>query len=90
MHDAQSGIVTPCDFSFARAGVAAGCTPNIDTPIAQDVDLDQLRRHPIAALGRPVQADDGCAMDPAADASTRDRCHQANPPATTVRPPWIS
>lgn len=45
VHYAQSGIFTPCDFSFAREGVAAECTPNIETLIVQDVDIEQLRRH---------------------------------------------
>lgn len=45
IHYAQSGIFTPADFSFARDGVAAECTPNIETLIVHDVDLELLRRH---------------------------------------------
>ncbi|MGD8278410.1 MAG: GNAT family N-acetyltransferase [Gemmatimonadota bacterium] len=44
-HYAQSGIFTPLDFSFARDGIAAECTPNIETLVMADVDLELLRRH---------------------------------------------
>jgi len=42
---AQSAILTPSDFLFARDGVAAECTPNVETVVIHDVDLEQLRRH---------------------------------------------
>ena len=42
---AQSGIFTPADFQFARDAVSAECTPNIETVIIDDVDLELLRRH---------------------------------------------
>ncbi|QDU66363.1 bifunctional GNAT family N-acetyltransferase/carbon-nitrogen hydrolase family protein [Engelhardtia mirabilis] len=45
VHYAQSGIFTPSDVPFARDGVAAECTPNIETLVVQDVDIEQLRRH---------------------------------------------
>jgi predicted amidohydrolase len=45
VHYAQSGVFTPVDFSFARDGIAAECTPNIETLVVQDVDIEQLRRH---------------------------------------------
>lgn len=45
VHYAQSGIFTPLDFSFARDGIAAECTPNIETLVIHDVDLELLRRH---------------------------------------------
>jgi predicted amidohydrolase/GNAT superfamily N-acetyltransferase len=41
---AQSGIFTPSDFGFARDGVAAECTPNTETVVVHDVDLEILRR----------------------------------------------
>ncbi|MDH4070801.1 MAG: carbon-nitrogen hydrolase, partial [Ignavibacteria bacterium] len=41
---AQSGIFTPADFQFARDAVAAECSPNIETVIVDDVDLELLRR----------------------------------------------
>ncbi|MEZ6014449.1 MAG: GNAT family N-acetyltransferase [Planctomycetota bacterium] len=45
VHYAQSGIFTPHDVPFARDGVAAECTPNIETLVVRDVDIEQLRRH---------------------------------------------
>ncbi|HSR67609.1 MAG TPA: GNAT family N-acetyltransferase [Acidobacteriota bacterium] len=42
---AQSGIFTPSDFAFSRDGVAAECTPNIETVVVHDVDLELLERH---------------------------------------------
>lgn len=45
VHYAQSGIFTPQDVPFARDGVAAECTPNIETLVVRDVDIEQLRRH---------------------------------------------
>lgn len=42
---AQSAILTPSDFNFARDGVAAECMPNIETVVIHDVDLELLRRH---------------------------------------------
>lgn len=42
---AQSGIYTPADFSFSRDGIGAECTPNIETLVVHDVDLELLRRH---------------------------------------------
>jgi predicted amidohydrolase/ribosomal protein S18 acetylase RimI-like enzyme len=45
VHYAQSGIFTPQDVLFARDGVAAECTPNIETLVVRDVDIEQLRRH---------------------------------------------
>ena len=47
IHYAQSGIFTPSDIAFARDGIAAECTPNIETLVVQDVDVEQLRRHRI-------------------------------------------
>lgn len=44
VHFAESGIYTPCDVSFARDGVAASCTPNVETVLVQDLDLELLRR----------------------------------------------
>jgi predicted amidohydrolase/ribosomal protein S18 acetylase RimI-like enzyme len=42
---AQSGIFTPADFQFARDAVEAECTPNIETVIIDEVDLELLKRH---------------------------------------------
>ncbi len=41
---AQSAILTPSDFMFARDAVAAECTPNIETLVIHDVDLEVLSR----------------------------------------------
>lgn len=42
---AQSGILTPSDIPFSRDAIAAECTPNIETVIVEDVDLELLSRH---------------------------------------------
>lgn len=44
IHYAQSGIFTPSDFPFARDGIAAECTPNVETVVIHDVDIDLLER----------------------------------------------
>jgi len=41
---AQSGIFTPSDFGFSRDGIAAECTPNVETVVIHDVDPELLRR----------------------------------------------
>jgi predicted amidohydrolase/ribosomal protein S18 acetylase RimI-like enzyme len=45
LHYAQSGIFTPSDIPFKRDAVAAECTPNIETVIFEDLDLELLRKH---------------------------------------------
>ncbi len=40
-----SGIYTPSDFMFSRDAIAAECTPNVETVIIHDVDLELLKRH---------------------------------------------
>ena len=45
IHYAQSGIFTPADAEFSRDAVAAECTPNVETVIIHDVDVELLRRH---------------------------------------------
>jgi predicted amidohydrolase/ribosomal protein S18 acetylase RimI-like enzyme len=45
VHYAQSAIFTPSDIPFSRDGVAAECTPNIETVLVHDVDIELLRRH---------------------------------------------
>jgi predicted amidohydrolase/ribosomal protein S18 acetylase RimI-like enzyme len=39
---AQSCILTPCDFAFARDGIAAETTPNVEQVIFSDLRLDSL------------------------------------------------
>ncbi len=41
---AQSAILTPSDFTFSRDAVGAECTPNIETVVIHDVDLETLER----------------------------------------------
>jgi len=41
---AQSAILTPSDFVFARDAVAAECTPNTESVVIHDVDLEVLNR----------------------------------------------
>lgn len=53
VHYAQSGIFTPLDYSFARDGVAGESTPNVETLVIADVDLDLLRRHRSAPAVQP-------------------------------------
>ncbi len=45
IHYAQSGIYTPSDLQFSRDLVAAECSPNVETVIVHEVDLELLRRH---------------------------------------------
>ena len=40
---AQSCILTPCDFPFARDGVSADTTPNVETVAIADIRPDTLR-----------------------------------------------
>ncbi|NQV68844.1 MAG: carbon-nitrogen hydrolase [Pseudohongiella sp.] len=39
---AQSCILTPCDFAFARDGIAADTTPNVETVAIADLRIDSL------------------------------------------------
>lgn len=39
---AQSCILTPCDFSFSRDGIAADTSPNVETVALADLRLDSL------------------------------------------------
>lgn len=45
IHYAQSGIYTPADVQFSRDGIAAECTPNIETVIIHDVDVELTKLH---------------------------------------------
>lgn len=42
---AVSGIYTPSDIPFSRDAIASECTPNIETVIVDEVDLELLKRH---------------------------------------------
>ena len=39
---AQSAILTPCDFPFARDGIAAETSENVETIAVADLHLDDL------------------------------------------------
>jgi predicted amidohydrolase len=39
---AQSCILTPCDFPFARDGIAADTTPNVEMVAIADLRVDTL------------------------------------------------
>ena len=45
IHYAQSAIFTPADVSFERDGIAREATPNVETILIHDVDLERVRRH---------------------------------------------
>jgi predicted amidohydrolase len=45
IHYAQSAILTPSDVQFARDGIAIEASPNLETVLIRDVDLEELRRH---------------------------------------------
>jgi predicted amidohydrolase len=42
---AQSAIFTPSDLVFARDGIAAEATPNIEGVVIHDVDIEALKRN---------------------------------------------
>lgn len=42
---ARSAILTPCDFGFPQAGVAAEADPNVETVVIADLDLAALDQH---------------------------------------------
>ena len=44
IHFAQGAILTPSDIPFDRDGIAAEATPNIETMLVHELDLDLLRR----------------------------------------------
>ncbi len=45
IHYAQSAIFTPSDISFSRDAIQAEATPNVETVIFDDVDLELLKKH---------------------------------------------
>jgi predicted amidohydrolase/ribosomal protein S18 acetylase RimI-like enzyme len=47
IHYAQSGVFSPCDLGFARDGVAAEATLNLESVVVHDLDTQLLRRHKI-------------------------------------------
>jgi predicted amidohydrolase/ribosomal protein S18 acetylase RimI-like enzyme len=53
IHYAQSCILTPSDLPFDRDGIAAEATPNVETLLMHDLDLDILRRQSLGGTVRP-------------------------------------
>ncbi len=45
IHYAQSGVYTPSDVAFARDGIAAQATANVETVLVHELDTQALRRH---------------------------------------------
>jgi predicted amidohydrolase/ribosomal protein S18 acetylase RimI-like enzyme len=45
LHYAQSAIFTPSDIPFKRDAIAAECTPNVETVVFEDLDLELLKKH---------------------------------------------
>jgi predicted amidohydrolase len=45
IHYGQACILTPSDLHFARDGVAEEATPNVETMVLHELDLDVLRRN---------------------------------------------
>lgn len=53
IHYSQCGIFTPSDVGFARDGIAAESTPNIETVLTHEVDVAALRRNRHSGTVRP-------------------------------------
>lgn len=44
IHYGEACILTPCDLPFARDGVASEATPNVETMVLNELDIEALRR----------------------------------------------
>jgi predicted amidohydrolase len=44
IHYGEACILTPCDVPFSRDGVAEEATPNVETMVVQELDIEVLRR----------------------------------------------
>ena len=53
IHYSQCGIFTPSDVGFARDAIAAESTPNIETVLTHDVDVELLQRNRTGGTVRP-------------------------------------
>ncbi len=53
IHYAHSAILTPSDIQFARDGIAAEATPNVEMMLIHDLDLGLLRRTERTGTVRP-------------------------------------
>ncbi len=52
IHYGEACILTPCDLPFARDGVAEEATPNVETMVVNELDMEALRRNRIAGSVR--------------------------------------
>jgi hypothetical protein len=52
IHYGEACILTPCDVPFARDGVAEEATPNVETMVVFELDIEVLRRNRIAGSVR--------------------------------------
>jgi len=53
IHYSQCGVFTPSDVGFARDGIGAESTPNIETVLTHEVDLAIIRRNRHSGTVRP-------------------------------------
>ncbi len=44
IHYGEACILTPCDVNFARDGIAEEATPNVETMVVHELDMEVLRR----------------------------------------------
>ena len=54
MHYGQASIITPSDFPFARDGIAAEGTPNLEQIVVADVELETLEKNRINGTTIPL------------------------------------
>ncbi|HUS68312.1 MAG TPA: carbon-nitrogen hydrolase family protein [Kofleriaceae bacterium] len=52
IHYGEACILTPCDVNFARDGVAEEATPNVETMVVHELDMEVLRRNRIVGSVR--------------------------------------
>ena len=54
LHYGQAAIITPSDFAFARDGIAAEGTPNIEQIVVAEVDLRDLESNRLKGTTIPL------------------------------------
>jgi predicted amidohydrolase/ribosomal protein S18 acetylase RimI-like enzyme len=52
IHYGEACILTPCDVHFARDGVAEEATPNVETMVVHELDMEVLRRNRLTGTTR--------------------------------------
>jgi predicted amidohydrolase len=52
IHYGEACILTPCDVPFARDGVAEEATPNVETMVLNELDIEALRRNRLSGTLR--------------------------------------